>query len=411
LSQPKSSGRLGALANKALRGLLAAQFLALMAGYALNFASVLLVEELTHSSAQMSLTILSITLPGLAAGFVAGPVVDRFSRRHVLIVANLLRALVSVGFILGIRSLQGMAILPAIYFTNLSLSTLAQFSAPAEVAIIPCLVRKEELMAANSLLNLSSLGAQGLGFVVVAPFLVKLTGVEGVGVLSALLALMASLQAFLLPKDGLPGGGKSERKALFTELREGWGFMATDRVLSLAVFQMTLASTIGLVLSVILPGFLARYLRREAADVVFIAIPAGIGFGAGTWLMSKKGDMLRKELWMKAGLLSLGSSLALLAFLGDRLFFLALVSAVGIGLGFALIFVPARTILQERPPSWMRGRIVSTQMMLVNAASIGPMLFGGGLADIIGVRNTMLLVSLAVLGAGAINGPKSPTRG
>ncbi len=71
------------------------------------------------------------------------------------------------------------------------------------------------------------------------------------------------------------------------------------------------------------------------------------------------------------------------------------------GLGLALITIPAKTVLQERPPAGMRGRVISTQLVLGNAASTLPMPLGGGLADLIGIRKVLLILACVTLGAAA----------
>lgn len=62
------------LKNRNFRRLYLAQFASLTATYAIYFASMALVEEITRSSAQMGLMIFSSTLPGLLFGLLAGVV-------------------------------------------------------------------------------------------------------------------------------------------------------------------------------------------------------------------------------------------------------------------------------------------------------------------------------------------------
>ena len=73
------------------------------------------------------------------------------------------------------------------------------------------------------------------------------------------------------------------------------------------------------------------------------------------------------------------------------------------GLGFVSIMVPAQTFLQERAPVELRGRVFAVQLMLSNFASIVPLLLLGGLADVIGVDRTLMLIGLLIVVAGAIS--------
>jgi hypothetical protein len=65
------------------------------------------------------------------------------------------------------------------------------------------------------------------------------------------------------------------------------------------------------------------------------------------------------------------------------------------GIGFVCMIVPAQTIIQERAPVAIRGRVFSIQFMLSNVLSVLPLIFLGGLADVFGVAET--LTGLAVV--------------
>src|SRR5205085_10091456 len=73
------------------------------------------------------------------------------------------------------------------------------------------------------------------------------------------------------------------------------------------------------------------------------------------------------------------------------------------GFGFVSIMVPAQTFLQERAPVDLRGRVFAVQLMLSNFASIVPLLLLGGLADVIGVEKTLLLIGVLIAVAGVVS--------
>ena len=75
---------------------------------------------------------------------------------------------------------------------------------------------------------------------------------------------------------------------------------------------------------------------------------------------------------------------------------------VGVGLSLAAVIVPSRTVLQERPPAEMRGRVVAAQLALGNAAAVLPLLLGGALADWLGIQPVIGLLGLAAFSAGAL---------
>jgi len=394
------------LKNRNFRRLYLAQFASLTATYAIYFASMALVEEITRSSAQMGLMIFSSTLPGLLFGLLAGVVVDRQERVKIMMAANLLRVLVALAFSAAIHFFPRIYLLLTIYLTNFCISALTQFLISAEGATVPRLVGEKKLMAANSLFNISSLVSQGAGLVVLAPLLLKISGAEAVGLVGAILYLAALVIIAPLPRENMTRKPRQGRRLaeIWTELKEGWRFIFSDRLVAWATFQLTLASMLTLMLTTLAPGFVARVLGLEVADAVYMAVPVGMGFGLGIALMGRRGKLLSKERWISIGFIALGLGLAVLPLprgAGGPSFLLLAMVIFTIGLGLALVTIPAKTILQERPPVGMRGRVISTQLVLGNAASTLPMPLGGGLADLIGIRKVMLILACITLGAAA----------
>ena len=391
------------LRNRAFARLWAAQMLSLMAVYALNLVVVVLVERLTHSSVQMGITLVTITAPGLLAGLLAGPVVDRMSRRVLLMLTSSARALVSGLLLLGVKTLRGVALLPVLYAANMAVSALNQFTAPAEAALLPSLVKKADLIAANSLLNLGQAVAQGVGIVILGPVLIKTLGPASVPLMALILCVGAALNAAALPEKGAPRPTKASEEGLLAQLREGWRLIAADRLLKMAVSRLTLASVILLALSTLLPGFVARILHWDVAAAPLIFIPMGTGFLLGLYLLNRSplASFARYERWIGSGMAAVGAAISLISITKGSPLVLFVAMCVIVGVGAAFILIPTKTILQQRPPVNLRGRVISTQMVLVNVFSLGPMLFSGGFADILGIEPAMFLVGMAAVGAGA----------
>jgi MFS family permease len=107
---------------------------------------------------------------------------------------------------------------------------------------------------------------------------------------------------------------------------------------------------------------------------------------------------------MGTGMSGVGLGVLLLALAGTRPggLWLALPLLFIAGFGLALVIIPARTVLQERPPAEVRGRVIAAQLALGNAAALVPLLLGGALADRIGILPVMGLLGLVALAAGVV---------
>jgi MFS family permease len=193
----------------------------------------------------------------------------------------------------------------------------------------------------------------------------------------------------------------------------------------LAMVQWTIGAILGLVVATLVPGFAERLLRVRAEDAVFVMAPAGIGMVVGTALLNRWGDRFEKHFLTNVGLFSVAVCLGLtggvaylvdvltdrdppltaLAGLGEVSMVVPAVMGLALvaGFGFVAIMVPTQTFLQERAPVELRGRVFAVQLMLSNFASIVPLLLLGGLADVIGVDTTLMLIGVAIAVAGGIS--------
>src|SRR5439155_18520336 len=114
------------LRNRHFTYLWAAQLLSQIAQNIINFAVLVKVEELSHSTTQVAVTIVSFTLPAVVFGPIAGVFVDRLDKKGILVYTNILRAVATLGFI-------GFAqTLPPIYALLFISSTINQLFGPAE---------------------------------------------------------------------------------------------------------------------------------------------------------------------------------------------------------------------------------------------------------------------------------------
>jgi len=399
--------------NSAFLRLWIAQTCAMTVVYGLSMAGVVVIEEQTHSSTQTGVVIISSILPGFLASLVAGAVVDRFGRLRVLVISHLARALVALLFWGGTQLESSTLILVTVYVVNATGIALSQFATASEMAMLPDLVGRERLLSANSLLGFSLLVAEGLGIVAVAPLVIKLGGAPAMGAVSTVLYLVALIVVITLRQSpaaaGAAGPGATRWAgwaAFRADIRDGWRTIARDRLLGLVIAQVTLAGVLLLVLLSLVPGLLARHLGMGIEDAPFLILPGGIGFVVGLFLLGRLERRLSRTRWIAGGLIGVGTSIVLLAISSSRgeasSLGLMVALIVGIGLGLAAVVVPSRTVIQERPPAEMRGRVVAAQLALGNAAAIVPLLLGGALADRMGIQPVIGLLGLAALSAGAL---------
>jgi MFS family permease len=406
-----------------------AQAISQTAQNAIWYGIVVLVERLSHSSTQLSLAILTLIIPSVIFGVLAGVYVDRWDKRWVLIATNVIRG--GIAFSYAAFGVVAGLPLSALYLINFLFSTVGQFFAPAESAMIPTVVSRDKLLQANSLFHLTFTASQLIGLVVLGPLLAKVAGVDGLFIgMAAAIVLCGGLVWPLPSSRGVhdPAQPASEEEAIrgvWQDVRDIWHFVFRDRVVALAMVQWTIGAILGLVVATLVPGFSERLLHVRPEDAVFVMAPAGIGMVVGTAFLNRWGSLLEKHFLSIAGLFTVAACLCLT---GGLALVVALVTsgnpplinlptlgevsvlvlpimglALLAGLGFVAIMVPAQTFLQERAPVELRGRVFAVQLMLSNFASIIPLLLLGGLADLIGVDSTLVLIGVLIAVAALIS--------
>src|SRR5437762_10630366 len=171
----------------------AAQILSQTAANAVTSALIILVAELTHSNTSSSILILLAIVPAVLFGFAGGVVVDRSDRHLVLVFTNAARAAAMVPLVLAGESVT------TAYLVNFLVATVTLFFVPAEAATIPAIVRKRDLLVANSLFTFTFNAAFLVGFIILAPVIVSLYGYELLWVVIAFMFSIASLLCSTLP--------------------------------------------------------------------------------------------------------------------------------------------------------------------------------------------------------------------
>jgi MFS family permease len=147
-----------------------AQLISFAGDWFLFVALAGLIFSLTRSSALVALLIGAQTVPAAFLTFVGGPLADRMDRQRLMVVTDLVRGLLALGFFL----IRGPSDVWLAYVLAGAISGLEAFFEPAASAAVPNLVARSDLSAANALTGslwgtMLAVGA-GLGGIVVAAF-------------------------------------------------------------------------------------------------------------------------------------------------------------------------------------------------------------------------------------------------
>lgn len=371
-------------------------------------AAASLLTTLTNSGVAISYLFLARFLPLFLFSPLAGLLADRVNRRALLIVSDLLRALVVLGFLL-VRSADQIWLF---YLLTVLQFVLSALFTPARTALLANVVAPQELVTANALDSLTwstmlALGAL-LGGIVAAVF-----GAETAFVLDSLTFI---LSAWLIAKIALPGKAKTSgiRQTGWLDFVDGFRYLwGAPFILGIAlakglgslvwgginVLEITYAEQIFPLESMPL-GSALRVDNSGAATLGLIYIVSGLGTGLGPifmrrWLGDRRSRIFAGILF---GFVLLFGGIMLLAYAGSLSLFLwgTLVRTVGSG----TVWVFSAALLQVLTPDQFRGRVFAFEFALLTLTQSVSTFFAGFAQDVWGLSVQETTAVLGWLGLG-----------
>lgn len=335
------------------------------------------------------------TIPAVLFGSLAGVFVDRWPKRAVLVSSNVLRGL----FILA------LPFLPSDYMVLLALtfivSTVTQFFAPAETAVIPLIVSKQGLLSANSLFTTTMMASVVVGFAIGEPTLSLFGGVEsGHWVVGGAYLIAALLLSFMRTGETAARAGKSQGDArVLQDLKEGFDYIRRDPGVRAALIQLVLLYSIFAALSVLAIS-LAAEVGLKQQQFGFLLAGAGVGLVIGAAGVGQFGNRVERSMLALVGSLVLAVVLIALAWVNNL--WAALSLTLVLGIAAACMGVPMQTLIQEETPEQVRGKVFGLQNNLVNIALSLPLALAGIAADNLGLRPVILSLGLSVIVVGLL---------
>ena len=416
------SGPGAVLANRPFLLLWLAQAATQIGGNMVLYGLTVIVVSATSSNSAVSALILTFLVPAVLFSALAGVYVDRLDRRLVLVATN-----VSRGIAILLIFLVGDHLL-AILVLNVLVSTITVFFAPAEAAMIPYLVPRRQLLAANGIFTLTLNAAFALGFALGGPLVVTILGAPALILFVAVLYFIAAVLCWTLPPSPpVSEAGVHPRQAVvdaeqavestIAQLREGLGYIRAHRNISWSLIYLGITASLVGVLGVLGPDFAKETLGLSPKDFVVVVLPLGAGIVMGILLLNAYGQYLPRRRVIEVGLVALGALLAVLSIAGpisrllqaaDRssslldlsaltsLLAVVVVIAFFAGIAYAVVAIPAQTQLQEDLPEDVRGRVFGVLNMLVSVASFLPIILVGPLSDLIGTTAVILAVAIFI---------------
>ena len=335
--------------------------------------------------------LMATVLPSIAIGLFAGVLVDRFDRKKIMLVSDLLRALLS--FLIPSMAVRNQLWLYGIVLLS---STVGQFFNPAEESILPEIAREKELSAANSLMAIGGFASTAAGFALCG-WITSRYPLQWAFYLDALSFIFSALCIWRIPIPQLRRQGPTNFHAVLENLRSGKRYMQGNAMLRSLVFVTIPAFlAFGLWNSLLLP-FTLHMLHGSSFDYGIQEGLSSVGFIAGSLTVMKLGGRIKEGQWIILSFLGMGVVGVYYAL--SAAIPLAIVLVAITGLLNAPYSVARRLVIQRNTTREIRGRINSIFFVVRDIAYVAGMATAG-LADSVNIRSLIVVSALLWVAAG-----------
>ncbi|MDI6825314.1 MAG: MFS transporter [Bacillota bacterium] len=358
-----------------------------------SFALMAFIYALTPRSLPIARLYALALLPSLLVSLPLGVVVDRFARRNLMVVVDLVRAVLVLAFMLARVPWH-------VYLVYTSSALLAQLYEPARNSLVPTLAGEGRLLAANALLLLNLEVARVVG-PALSGWVSATWGPPAVFALdSASFGLSALALAFISQRgrasapDGRVGGGS------WSDLRGGLYRMFSDQRVSLAAGLNLLAWLAAGASPLVVYAFGRQYLGLGDAGAGLLLSAMGVGMVVGSAVLSALKSQPDQWLLMGEALLMSGLTVVLMGWFGG--FWWSMFCRFCLGMAWVAYRSSSLAILQRVVPDPYRGRVLAAYNFALILAMVISFLGLGALPDVIGARATVLVSGFWFLVVGGL---------
>jgi MFS family permease len=340
------------------------------------------VAGLTASAFTLGLMNLASGLPMLVLTAWGGVIADRLDKRRILLATQVIQ--IATAAWIGWLVARGTVTVWHLIVAGLILGTVTAFEMPAASALVPEMVSREQLSSAiavdRSIFHATRLAGPAIGGLLISVL----------GTASAFFANAVSFVAMIVALLTLPPraiGTEEEEAQRQTGIREGWNYVRGDApTRTMLMLLASITTCISPFFMIMMPLYSRHILHIPASEHGILMGSSGLGAFAGSlWLLRIATH--HRVAYMRGSIIAVVICMAALAFAQNLPE--AVVPMVILTAGTSTIFGLANTIVQERAPNAIRGRVSAVAGM----SFFGVLPFSGlamtKIADLVGLRQAM----------------------
>jgi len=350
--------------------------------------------ELTRDPLHLGLLGLAQGAPLVVFQLLAGVLADRISRRRLLIGTTIMTsATLILAFILTVL---GLVRAPHLLVLAALSSTFRAFDEPSRMALVPQLVDRERLPNAIALGSIPWQAGRMIGPSITGVLIAAFGGTVGFGLAAVASCTALALYSRLRIREDIKA---SDGRRVLAQLVEGLSFVGHNFVFASLISLALFNALFGLSYITLLPVYADQYFGMGSAGYGLLSAAHGAGSMIGTLIIATVAQrMLRPGMVMLTAAACMG--LALMMFSRSPGMGLAMPMLALVGFCSTFYLTHVTTIIQQKVPDHLRGRVLSLYSLCWNLLPLGGLL-AGALAAAVDARFAVL-VGGAMVAANAL---------
>ncbi len=361
------------------------QAVSLFGSSLVQFALVWYLTRESGSATVLAIATFFAMLPQIVLGPIAGALVDRLNRRIIIMIADGVIMLATLGlvFLFASGTIEIWHIYAMMFLRGLG----GAFHWPAMQASTSLMVPKKHL-ARIAGMNQTLQGAINIVAPPTGAILIEIISTQNVLLIDVVTALFAIFPLFFIPipQPVRENGQKASETRFWQDLKEGFTYVASWPGLLGILIMITMINFLLSPTGALMPLLVTKYFGGGALQFGLMDSFWGGGVILGGVLLSVWGGFKRKIATSMMGLIGIGIGIMLVGFAPASAFNLALGGMFLAGIMVAFANGPLMAIIQSSVRPDMQGRVMSLVGSAAMAMSPLGLLIAGPVSDWLGIR-------------------------
>ena len=369
-------GVLRALANRNYRIYACGNSVSMVGTWVQRVAVGWLTWELTQSTMWLGMIAFAELLPTLLVGLFAGAIADRGHKLQLFKLSQILALLQSA--VLWWLTFTGLITAELLFIFTIYLGFVYGFSQPVRLALIPSLVRSNDLHAAISCNSLFFNIARVIGPMIAGAVIVNWNIAHAFGINIATYFVLLWASSFLTIADDR--SKKQKSYGMLSGIKEGVCYALTHQAIRPMFLLFAITATFGRPFAELLPGLAADVLDRGVLALAWLTSSTGAGaIMAGVFLSQQRHTTgLQRLVLINTALF--GASL--ISMVASTLFWVAVPCTMVAGFSMVVCAVGVQSIVQTQVANEFRGRVLSLYGFIFRAGvGLGSLCLGALASD------------------------------